>query len=279
MKKQLLKYLFYATLLDAYQDYLSSDEIYQEYWGYSENPPFSEDEFHEKKRLELIDRINRVPFDSEAADKGTAFNEIIDCMITCKNSEKMKITKLYEGAMETDYDEKHGIVGVVPMKTDEVIGLRVEYNYRTFDFPVSICREFADYYKGAIPQVHTEAILPTKYGDVQLYGYIDELMPSSVHDIKTTGKYSVGKFKKHWQSVVYPYCLNENGNEVYDFEYNILLINSRVSGDTYETFTEYYNYVPETDIPRLTSHVESLIEFIEAHKDLISDLKIFNKHE
>jgi hypothetical protein len=58
-----------------------------------------------------------------------------------------------------------------------------------------------------------------------------------------------------------------------------LLINSCVGGDTYETFTEYYNYVPEVDIPRLTSHVESLIEFIEAHKDLITDLKIFNKHK
>jgi hypothetical protein len=258
MKKN-LKYLFYATLLDSYQDYLDSDIIYQEYWGFSEEPPFTEDEFHEKKRLELIDRINRVPFDSEKADKGTAFNEIVDCMITGCNSEKMKIEKVF------DVEEPK-----------RVIALKATYNNREFTFPISICREFSEYYKGAVTQVYTEAVLPTCFGDVQLYGYIDELMPASVHDIKTTGKYSAGKFKHHWQKVVYPYCLSANGNKVYDFEYNVLLINERKYDDTYETFTEFYNYVPDTDIPRLIKHVESLIEFVETHKDLITDKKIFN---
>jgi len=259
MKKQQLKYLFYATLLDAYSDYLHSDEIYQEYWGFSENPQYSEDEFREKQRLSLIDRINRVPMkweDSEKADRGSVFNEIVDCMILGKKSEKMEISC-----------------------NREVGTITAIFNERTFTFPISICREFASYYKGAIPQVQTEAVLNTKYGDVMLYGYIDELMPSSVHDIKTTGKYSVGKFRNYWQSVVYPYCLNANGNQVSDFEYNVLLINSRVSGDTYETFTEYYNYVPDVDIPRLTAHVESLIEFIEGCRDMITDKKIFNQVE
>ena len=255
MKKQ-LNYLFYATLLDAYQDYLSSDKIYQEYWGFSENPPFSEEEFHEQKRLGLIDRINRVPFDSEKADRGTAFNEIVDCLILGTGSKKMAISS----------DRDSGTITAI-------------YNNRTFTFPISVCKEFSDYYKGAVPQVYAEAVLPTKYGDVKLYGYLDELMPTSVHDIKSTGGYSVGKFKDHWQHIVYPYCLNATGNNVQDFEYNILLINERVSGDTYETFTEHYAYVAERDIPKLTKHAESLIEFIEAHRDLITDLKIFNKHE
>ena len=273
MKKQ-PKYLIYATLLDSYSDYLHGDEIYQEYWGFSEDPPITEDEFIEKKRQDLIDRINRVPFDSEAADKGTAFNEIVDYLITGKPSDIMLLERIWANP-ETYFEENEGD----KCGGNGVIAMKAIYNNRVFTFPISICKEFADYYKYAAQQVYTEAILPTKYGDVQLYGYIDELMPLSVHDIKTTGKYSAGKFKNHWQSVVYPYCLNENGNQVYDFEYNVLLINSRASGDTYETFTEYYNYVPEVDIPRLTAHVESLIEFIEAHKDLISDKKIFNKHE
>jgi len=265
MKKQPLKYQFYATLLDAYSDYLHSDDIYSEYWGYSEEPPFSEEEFHEKKRLELINRINRVPMaweDSEKADRGTTFNEIVDCMILNCKSKKMDIERI------CDIDDN-----------TNVIALRATYNEREFTFPIKICREFANYYKGAISQVYTEAVLPTKYGDVKLYGYIDELMPSSVHDIKTTGKYSVGKFKNNWQRVVYPYCLNANGNKVYDFEYNILLINERVSGDIYETFIEYYAYFPKTEIPLLTTHVESLIEFVEVHRELITDLKIFNKHD
>ena len=260
MKKQQLKYLMYATLLDAYGDFRNSDKIYSEYWGYNDNPPFSEEEFHEKQRLSLIDRINRVPMkweDSEKADRGTAFNALIDCLIKGVKDESLNITTIGE-------NNPH---------------YQATFNNRTFAFPKQICKEFYEYFKGAISHVYTEAILPTQYGDVLLYGYIDELLPASVHDIKTTGSYQAGKFKNAWQKIVYPYCLNAEGNKVYDFEYNILLINSRASGDTYETFTEYYNYVPDTDIPRLTAHVEGLIEFIEAHRDLITDSKIFNRHE
>ena len=256
MKSPQPEYSLYATILNTYSDYVNSDTIYSEYWGFSENPPFSEEEFHEKQRLSLIDRINRVPMkweDSEKADRGTAFNEIVDCLIAGCKSNKMEI----------ESNKEEGTV-------------RADFNNRSFVFPISICREFANYYRGAISQVYTESVLQTKYGDVLLYGYIDELMPASVHDIKTTGKYSAGKFKNGWQHVVYPYCLNAEGNKVFDFEYNILLINSRAGGDTYETFTEYYNYNPEVDIPRLTAHAEDFIEFIETHREAITDLKIFN---
>jgi len=277
MKNQQLKYLLYATLLDSYQDYLDYDKIFNEYYGNSEILPFTCEEFGEIKRSELIDRINRVPMkweDSEKADRGTAFNIVIDYLISGEKPEKGIIENIYANP-ETYFDSNIGD----GYDGKGVVAYKITYNNRTFIFPISICREFADYYEGAVPQAYTEAILPTKYGDVKLYGNIDELMPSSVHDIKTTVKYSTGKFKNHWQSVAYPYCLNASGNEVHDFEYNILLISSRASGDTYETFTEHYNYVPEVDVPRLTAHVESLIEFIEANKDSISDLKIFNKHE
>jgi hypothetical protein len=258
MKKQ-HKYLLYATLLDSYQGYIGSDDIYNEYWGFSDNPPFPEDEFHDRQRDALMDRINRVPLsweDSEKADRGTAFNEIVDCIILGSKSDKMDISS----------DKGAGLI-------------TASYNGRTYQFPITICREFADYYKGATPQVLTEGTLKTRYGDVLLYGYIDELMPTSVHDIKTTGKYSAGKFKKHWQHIVYPYCLNAEGNHVYDFEYNIVEIDDKKAKISYETFTEYYNYVPEVDIPVLIEHVEGLIEFIEANRHLITDKKIFNHHD
>lgn len=251
--KQQPKYLFYATLLDGYQNYLSSNEIYQKYWGFSENPEFSEEEFEQKQFRSLIDRINRVPFDSEAADQGTAFNEIVDCIILNKKSEKMEITS----------DREAGIITAT-------------YNERTFVFPLALCIEFANYYKGAVPQVRTEALLPTKFGNVLLYGDLDEVMPTAIHDIKTTKSYTAGDFKKHWQHIVYPYCLCSNGNNVFDFEYNIAVINRTKYGVNYETHTEYYAYNPETDNLRLTSHVEGLIEFIETNKHLITDKKIFN---
>ena len=88
MKNQQLNYCIYATLLDAYWGYLNSDVIWEKYWGWSENPPHTPEEFHELQFQELIDRINRKPFDSEAADKGTAFNELVDALIEKSQAER-----------------------------------------------------------------------------------------------------------------------------------------------------------------------------------------------
>ena len=248
-----VKYQFYATLLDAFQGYLSSSEIYADYWGFSEDPSKTEDEFEKEQFQSLINRINRVPMkweDSEAADKGTAFNEAVDCLIAGRKSEKM----------------------ILKSNQDSNI-ITADYNKRTFIFSLSLVREFAQYYHGAISNVFTEGILSTKYGDVSLYGYIDELMPLSIHDIKTTGKYKAGKFRNNWQHVVYPFCLNQQGNPVTDFEYNVAMLSS---GTGYSTFTEYYRYNPEKDINRLQIVVESFIDFLELNRNLIYDKKIFN---
>ena len=95
---EVVKFKFYATLLDAYQNYLDSDIIWSKYWGWSENPPHTPEEFKKIQFQSLIDKINRVPFDSEAADKGTAFNEVIDCMVLHRNStlfsKMLKITTM-----------------------------------------------------------------------------------------------------------------------------------------------------------------------------------------
>ena len=253
-----LSYLFYATLLDGYQNYLSSSEIYNKYWGFSDEPEFSEEEFEQKQFQSLIDRINRVPFDSEPADQGTAFNEIIDCIILKKKSKRMEVESIKQ--------------------ENVIIAFKATYNEREFIFPAELCFEFANYYNGSVPQVRTEAVLPTKYGNVLLYGDMDEVMPTAIHDIKTTKNYTVGDFRDHWQHIVYPYCLNQNGNSVFDFEYNIAVINRLKSGFVnYSTHTEYYAFNPETDTQRLTKHVEGLIEFLEVNKHLITDKKIFNQ--
>jgi hypothetical protein len=246
----MLKYRFYATILDGYQNYLSSSEIYQEYWGFSEDPEKTEEEFEQEQFQSLIDRINRVPFDNEKADRGTAFNEVIDCLIENRSSLKMEIRS----------EKETGLI-------------LVNYNQRTFAFQLDLCLEFAKYFKGAVTQVYVDGLLSTRFGDVLLYGYIDELMPHSVHDIKTTEKYKSGKFRSNWQHIVYPYCLNVNGNMVMNFEYNVAVLGPK----SYSTHTEFYSFKPERDIPRLTAHVESLIEFIEANRSLITDQKIFNQ--
>lgn len=237
------KFKFYATLLDAFSNYLRSDAIYERYWGFSENPPHTPEEFKEQQFQSLIDTINRVPFDSEAADRGTCFNEIVDALI-----------------------ENRKPNGVEVERVDGVL-YRASYNERTFDFPIALCLEFANYYKGALTQQRVEAILPTCFGEVLVYGVIDELMPLSIHDIKTTGNYYVGKFKDHWQHIVYPYCLMRNGGDVRLFEYNIT--------DFKNTYTESYSFEPERDIPILTDHCEEFIRFLNDNRDLITDKKIF----
>lgn len=275
MKK--VKYQFYATLLDAFQGYINSSEIWNDYWGMSDDPSKTEEQFEQEQFESLINRINRVPMkweDSEAADKGTAFNEAVDCLIANRKSEKMIITKVYETKVygqvnNCDPDERYADIE----QTNKVIAINVNYNKRTFIFPITLVREFAQYYQDAISNVFTEGILPTKYGDVSLYGYIDELGPLTVHDIKTTGKYKAGKFRNNWQHVVYPFCLNQQGNPVTDFEYNVAVLGS---GTGYSTFTEYYRYNPEKDINRLQIVVESFIDFLELNRNLIFDNKIFN---
>ena len=252
MQTKQLKFKFYATLLDSFTSYLRSDAIWDRYWGFSENPPHTLEEFKEKQFQSLIDTINRVPFDSEAADKGTAFNEVIDCMIENRKSETVLVERLLSDMMDG---------------RQALVGLRATYNNHQFDFPISICREFANYYKGALSQQRVEAILHTCFGDVLVYGVIDELMPMSVHDIKTTGSYYVGKFKDHWQHIVYPYCLMQNGSDVRLFEYNIT--------DFKNTYTETYTFVPERDIPILVNHCEEFIRFLNDNRDLITDKKIF----
>ena len=252
-----VSYNFYATLLDSFQNYLDSDILWEKFWGGSADPKLSITEYAEQCKQDLLDRINRVPFDSEAADRGTAYNEIVDCLIEHRNTDKMKISKVFNA-------------------DNLVVALKAEYKEREFVFPIEMCKDMADLFKKAIPQYYCEAVLPTKYGNVKLYGYIDELMPNSIHDIKTTSSYSAYKFRNHWQHKVYPYCLQQMGSDVCRFEYDIVVLGKDTS--KYDFFTEVYNFNPAEDIARLTAHCEGLIEFLQANKDSITDKKIFN-HE
>lgn len=249
-----VSYNFYATLLDSYQNYLDSDKLWEKFWGSSENPKLTIDEYAAKSKQDLIDRINRVPFDSEAADKGSAFNEVVDCLIEHRTSPTMQISRVYDN--------------------DKVVALSAKFKEREFKFPIDMCRDMARYFNGAVPQYMCEAILPTKYGNVRLYGYLDELMPTCIHDIKTTSKYEAYKFRDHWQHIVYPYCLREEGNNISKFEYDIIKWGKDLN--EYDFFTEVYNYDEKVDKPRLVAHCEGLIEFLETNRDLITDKKIFN---
>lgn len=190
-------------------------------------------------------------------------------MIENRKSETVQVEKVYKVIREGACDETGKPLYYDEVQTNEVIGLKATYNNRVFTFPISLCREFANYYKGALTQQRVEAILPTAYGNVLVYGVIDELMPASVHDIKTTGSYTVGKFKDHHQHLVYPYALMQNGSDVRTFEYNIVEFNK--GGYVVDTYTEMYVFNPERDIPILTNHCEEFIRFLEENREIITD--------
>ena len=250
---QQLKYKFYATILDSFWGYLNSDVVWEKYWGWSENPPHTPEQFHELQFQELIDRINRKPFDSEAADKGTAFNELVDALIENRKPNKMNVERNAENTCYT-----------------------VVYNDRTFVFPISLCREFANYYKRRINPTKSRSDSSNRIRQCLVYGVIDELMSASVHDIKTTGSYTVGKFKDHHQHLVYPYALMKNGSDVRTFEYNIVEFNK--GGFVVDTYTETYVFNPERDIPILTNHCEEFIRFLEENRELITDKRFWRRN-
>jgi len=216
-----IKYKIYPTLLDGFQRYLDSEE--------------------DTALQELIDKINRKPFASVAADKGTAFNEVVDGLIA-------------------------GTI-VLPNGTDFLY----RYKGQDFEFNTAITMEFANDYKGAISQLFTEAVLPTRYGNVLIYGYLDEVKQDLIVDIKTTSKYEFPKFLYNWQHIVYPYCLNYNGIHINNFRYDITDFKYR--------YYEDYTFNPARDTERLREYVERFIEFLETIRPRVENKKIFGIEE
>jgi len=250
-----VNYKFYATLLDAFQNYLSSSEIYQQYYGFGDNPKISEEDFEKEQFQSLIDRINRVPFSSEPADKGTAFNEVIDCLIEFRKSEIMDIEVV----------QLEGKVNLRKYKDGKAI--QVKYKEHTFLFCLDLCQQISQQLKGALTQQCVEGVISTKYGDVLLYGYLDQLMPFKVVDLKTTKQYKAFKYRNNWQHKVYPFCLIQNQIFINDFEYKVT--------DFKKIYTELYTYDKEKDFLALQQHCERFIEFLDTNKALIKDTKIF----
>ena len=220
-------YKFYATLLDSYQYFLHSEA--------------------EDAMQEFIDKINRVPFESEAADKGTAFNELVDMVLHDEKKRNSFASDPYD-TINYPYTSRNG----------------VKYD---FQFKKSIVFEFVNRLEGATSQLHTSAELATSKGTVLLYGYLDEILMNDVTDIKTTGKYEFPKFLHNWQHKVYPYCLSEMGIHVDTFTYRVTNFN--------DYFEEVYVFDKEKAKAELIGICENLIDFIEMNRDKITDLKIF----
>lgn len=266
-----VKYKFYPSILDKFQSFVdmkAEDFFYQDDKGawhknYNENTgeyTFSESEVYEFTLLELLCAINRVKTVSEAAVKGTIFNELVDALINNKKSQVVQTKKIYQGS--------------------NLIGIEAQLDGFTFTYDINLIKEAADYFKDSLAQVYTSATIDTKYGKVQLYGYIDELRMNKVYDIKTTKYYSFGKYSKYWQRHIYPYCLIESGEctDVQSFEFTCYQLGGGTERNpliTGKKYPEVYTYNHEQSKAIIRAHCERFIEFLEENKQYITDKKIF----
>jgi hypothetical protein len=254
-----IRYRIYPSLLEKFQRYRNAEREWESYWNVDEEGNYkkSPDEISDELKQSLLDTINRVPFDSEAADKGTVFNEIVDSFIHKKRSDRVTMC----GNALTD-------------------GIEAKYNNRTFLFSFNLCQDAARYFGGALSQVEVRATIGTMYGLVELYGYVDEIVRDVVYDIKTTSRYEFGKYADGWQRHVYPYCLIESGmmDQVKSFEYTAFALKggtSRTPLITASVCPEVYTYNHAQSTELLRKQCERFIEFLEANRELITDKKVF----
>lgn len=276
-KQNKADFKIYPSLLDKFQEFLDYQVAVEEPWNKVSDTAIAAgkhtdkevgdyiltpDEMQDKLEQELIDTINRVPHEpSEAADKGTCFNEVIDMLIEDRDC-------LYEG-MTVTMDEA----------ANTVTATLHEF---TFLYDLGFCKEIAEGLIDSASQVFTSATIETCFGIVELYGYIDEYRYNQVIDLKTTGNYDFLKFERKWQRHVYPYCLTENGNEVEGFEYRVIKwkggtkTQPMLSG---EVIPEYYTYDHEQSTSELRGMLEHFIGWLQANADRITDKKIFGQVE
>lgn len=161
------KYKFYATLLDAFQWYLDTEQ--------------------ETAEQDFLDKINRVPFQSDAAEKGSAFNDVLDI--------KLKQVPLPE---ET-------------RKSEELLAKYKFNSNLLYELSIRLC--------GSVPQYFCKRTLETSKGTLELYGYVDYILYQKAIDLKTTKTYTLGKYATNWQQVVYPWCLAGEGVIINEFEF------------------------------------------------------------
>ncbi len=308
MKTQQLKpsYAFSPSLLDAYQrmvDTKAEDYFYQDEtgawhmnWNESEETlHFSEEEVDALLKQEFLDTLNKVEkAPSEAASKGTCFNEIVDCLVlkrkptykgivikTIRSGEDLYDARVKKGRIEADEPEEFKLQDSLT----DFAKIGTSFIYAALDgfeffFDTTFCCEAAKYFANSIAQYYTKANIETSKGVVELHGYIDYLRENVVMDCKTTKQYQWGNYQKKWQRYTYPYTLIESGmmNDVNQFEFTIYVLKGGTSRTPLITGTQYkevYTYDHEQAGMMLRQQCERLIDFLEENKDLITNTRVY----
>ena len=263
-------YLINPSLLNKWTELVNSDRDWEQFYGDADEPSVSPEEFFQKREQSLIDSINRVPFTSEPASRGTALNELVDCIIDGRTQrEDMTVERVYFP------DETNAI--------RRLGAIRAGLDGFSFDFDINLVRRLADYFKGATCQYRCEATMDTAFGPVILYGDADYIRQDIVYDLKSTSRYDKYlKFAEGWQKDVYPWALTESGDVqgIAGFEYTVVPLTGGsasspiISGDIR---SEYYAYDHDASTRRLRAVCEAFIPWIEEHRHLITYPRIFNE--
>lgn len=131
-----------------------------------------------------------------------------------------------------------------------------------------LIEQFAKGMHGALRQVFVETVLQTQYGQVRVYGFVDEILADAAHDIKTTSSYDFPKYLKAWQHPVYLEALRPM--KIGRFIYRVT--------DFSEYYEEEYQY-NSSDTDRLIGECSHLVEFLEVNRHKITDKKVFNMEQ
>lgn len=184
---------------------------------------------------ELIDKINRVEKPkSLAMEKGIVFEDLVYCI---KNPD----------------DRKYSLNDLFRLGLDRCFGLAETINKKLGE----------EYYK----QEYIQTVIKRPEGNIKLYGYLDArcIQPRLV-DIKTTAKYSKGKFKNNWQHRTYLEIEDRNKTGFNQFTY--------LATDFKNIYEEHYEY-DVIESFALYDKISEFIGFLEENRELITDRKIF----
>lgn len=185
-------YRISPSLLNAFSGWLNADDLYNKFWGNSEQPAMTMDEFQAKQLAELLAYINRDPQPlNEAADRGTCLNEIIDCLIGAEPNPNVWWDKI-----EGNYI--------------------AERNGFRFHFDGDMVEELAHMMRNGIPQFHLSHVYQPQGMDykVELHGFADYIFPTQIYDLKTTNKYDGEMYRDNWQRLVYPVVAIDSGDMI-----------------------------------------------------------------
>lgn len=216
----------YPTLIDSYKLFLATDFMTLD---------------------DIIDRINRVKRPMPpAADKGTAYNDLIDMLISGRQPETRQVaTAKFMGTV-----------------------YRVKGELTEYEFDKKIADRIAHELRGSEFQVFTKGDINTPFGDVELYGYVDYVNRDTVTDLKTGKSYTFPKYMNNSQHFTYLYTLRQQGIKVDRAIY--LMTDFR--GIYIEDY--YWNKDAET---KLRGDVCDFLDFVDRYRDRIIDKKVLGQ--